>query len=79
MPVVVRAPARLRARHQLTLPDRVVEAAGIEEGETFVVEVDPVAPETLRLRRLRTSYAGALRGVYGDPDAYLAEERSGWE
>jgi len=79
MATIVRARAKLRARHQLTLPDAVVRAAGIEEGETFVVEVDPERPETLRLDRMRKSYAGALRGLYGDTRRHLDELRGDWD
>jgi bifunctional DNA-binding transcriptional regulator/antitoxin component of YhaV-PrlF toxin-antitoxin module len=79
MATLIREHAQLRARHQLTIPDAVVRAAGIEEGETFVVEVDPAHPDTVRLERLRTSYAGALRGVYGDTREYLDELRRDWD
>jgi hypothetical protein len=75
----VSAQARLRARNQLTIPESVVAAAGIEEGETFVVEVEPGEPDVLRLRRLRTSYAGVARGMYGDAAQYLEAERRDWE
>ncbi len=70
--------ARLRGRNQLTLPEAVVQAGGIKEGERFAVEIDPADPDTVRLHRLRTSYAGTLRDVYGDPVAALAEERKDW-
>ena len=79
MATTIRERAQLRARHQLTIPDAVVRAAGIEEGETFVVEVDPSHPETVRLERLRPSYAGALEGVYGDTSEYLDELRRDWD
>jgi bifunctional DNA-binding transcriptional regulator/antitoxin component of YhaV-PrlF toxin-antitoxin module len=72
----VSAQAHLRARNQLTIPDAIMQAAGIEPGETFVVEVEPEDHDTLRLRRVRTSYAGALRGLWGDADAYLEAERN---
>ena len=71
--------ARLRGRNQLTLPDRVVQAGGFLEGERFVVEIDPADPDSVRLHRIRPSYAGVLLDVYGDPTAALAEERQGWE
>jgi bifunctional DNA-binding transcriptional regulator/antitoxin component of YhaV-PrlF toxin-antitoxin module len=79
MTTIIREAARLRARHQLTIPDAIVEAAGIAEGETFVVEVDPSDPQTVRLQRLRPSYAGALAGVYGDTRKYLEELRRDWD
>ena len=75
----VTAEARLRARNQLTLPEPVVQAAGILEGDRFVVEVAPGDPDTVRLHRIRPSYAGALRDVYGSATDYLDEERQSWE
>jgi len=73
------ATARLRPRNQLTLPDPIVQAAGLEEGATFVVEIDPEDPDVVRLRRVRTSYAGALKGLYEPTSEYLEGERSGWD
>ncbi len=69
----------MRARNQLTLPEPVVEAAGIHEGDRFVVEVAPGDPDTVRLHRIRASYAGALRDVYGDATEYLEAERASWD
>ena len=77
--VSVTAEARLRARNQLTLPETVVRAAGIIEGDRFVVEVLPGDPDTVRLHRIRPSYAGALRDVYGDPAEAVEVERQSWE
>ena len=74
----VRAPARLRARGQLTLPSDIVTAAGIREGDSFVVELEPDDPDVVILRRVRSSYAGALKGLYGPVDEYLEGERAGW-
>jgi bifunctional DNA-binding transcriptional regulator/antitoxin component of YhaV-PrlF toxin-antitoxin module len=74
----VTAEARVRARNQLTLPDHVVQAAGIAEGDRFVVEIAADDPDVIRLHRIRTSYAGALATLYGDPVAYLEEERRNW-
>ena len=73
------AEARLRGRNQLTLPDPVVQAGGLLEGERFVVEIDPSDPDTVRLHRIRASYAGALSDIYGDPATAMAEAREGWE
>jgi hypothetical protein len=69
----------MRARNQMTLPEPVVQAAGIVEGDRFVVEVTPGDPDTLRLHRIRPSYAGALGDVYGDATEYLGAERRSWE
>ncbi|MGC8634146.1 MAG: hypothetical protein ACP5VP_05720 [Candidatus Limnocylindrales bacterium] len=80
MPQTVSAEARLRARNQLTIPDPVARAAAIEPGTTFVVEVTPDDPDVLRLRRVRTSYAGALRGLWQEgTGVWLDGERAGWE
>lgn len=74
----ISAPARMRARNQMTIPESIVDAAGIEEGDTFVVELERADPNTLLLRRVRSSYAGALRGLYGNTDRYLEDERRDW-
>ena len=78
-PIAVSAEARLRAKSQLTLPEPIVSAAGIAEGDRFVVEVVPDEPDTIRLHRIRTSYAGAMRGIYEDAEAYVAAERRSWD
>ena len=70
--------ARLRARNQLTLPDPVVQAAGLAEGDRFIVDLDPDEPDVVRLRLVRTSFAGTMADVYGDATAALAEERASW-
>lgn len=70
--------ARLRPRNQLTLPDPVVQAAGLAAGDRFLVDVDPLEPDVVRLRRIRATYAGALADVYGDATTALAEERASW-
>jgi bifunctional DNA-binding transcriptional regulator/antitoxin component of YhaV-PrlF toxin-antitoxin module len=75
----VHADARLRAKNQLTIPDEIVRAAELAPGDTFSVVVDPAAPDLIRLRRLRESYAGAFADLYGDVESYLEEERASWE
>ncbi|HEU5205156.1 MAG TPA: AbrB/MazE/SpoVT family DNA-binding domain-containing protein [Candidatus Limnocylindrales bacterium] len=74
----VTAEARLRRKSQLTLPDPIVQAANVGEGDRFVVEVAPDEPDTITLRKVRPSYAGALGAVYGDTDEYLQLERATW-
>jgi hypothetical protein len=73
------ATARLRSRNQLTLPDPIVQAAGLDEGATFVVELDEADPDVVRLRRVRSSYAGVLKGLYEPAGEYLDGERAGWD
>ena len=77
--LAVSAEARLRAKSQLTIPEQIVEAVGVSEGDRFSIEVSPDDPDTIRLHRIRDSYAGALRDLYGDPDAYLEGERRTWD
>lgn len=72
------AEARLRERNQLTLPDVVAKAAGIVEGERFVVTFEPDHPDSVRLDRIRDTYAGSLADAFGDPETYLREVREGW-
>lgn len=80
MAKTISAEAHLRARNQITIPDAIVRAALIEPGETFVVELEPGDTDTLHLRRVRTSYAGALRGLWGpDAGAWLEAERDSWD
>ena len=74
----ISAEARLRDRNQLTLPEAIVAAARLEPGAVLVVETRLDDPDTLVLRRVRRSYAGALRGVYGDATAYVEGERESW-
>ena len=63
----------------MTLPEPVVQAAGITEGDRFLVEVSPDDPDTVRLHRIRASYAGALADIYDDATGYLDAERQSWE
>jgi hypothetical protein len=75
---MVTAEARLRAKSQLTLPEPIVDAAGVVEGDRFLVEIAPDEPDTIRLHRIRASYAGALGDVYDGTTDYLAGERATW-
>jgi hypothetical protein len=74
----VSAEARLRAKSQLTLPEPIVDAAGVVEGDRFLVEIASDEPDTIQLHRIRASYAGALRDVFGGTEDYLAAERGSW-
>lgn len=74
MPNTVIAEARLRERNQVTIPDAIVREAGLQPGDTFIVELDS-EHRTIRMRRIPTSFAGALTGVYGDTKRYLETER----
>jgi bifunctional DNA-binding transcriptional regulator/antitoxin component of YhaV-PrlF toxin-antitoxin module len=75
---MVTAQARIRAKSQLTLPDPIVRAAGVTEGDRYIVEVSPDAPDTIRFHRIRSTYAGALAELFPDGAGYLEHERSSW-
>ena len=75
----ITAEARLRRKSQLTLPDQVVQAAHLGVGDRFLVELAPDDPNTIHLHRIRRSYAGALDGMYGAVDEYVAGERTTWK
>ena len=77
--IAVSAEARLRAKSQLTIPEPIVDAVGVTDGDRFLIEVSPDDPDTIRLHRIRDSYAGALRAVYGDTGDYLEAERGSWD
>ena len=71
----------LRAKNQLTLPEPIVRKLGVEQGDELIIQVHEDQPETVQLRPLRRSYAGAAAGAYGTPDevrAYVQGERAAW-
>ena len=71
--VSVTAEARLRARNQLTLPETVVHAAGIVEGDRFVVE-------GCRATRTRSVFTGSGRATRAPCETCTATlpRRSRW-
>ena len=79
---LVREEARLRAKNQLTVPEEIARSAGLHPGTRLVFEYAPNSPGSIRLRVLRETYAGALKGLYGaDPEEiadYLRQERESW-
>jgi len=72
--------ARLRARNQITIPERVATQLHARPGDEFVLLVE--GRDSVRLVRVRDSYAGALSGLWGpaqrDRDDWLREERRTW-
>jgi bifunctional DNA-binding transcriptional regulator/antitoxin component of YhaV-PrlF toxin-antitoxin module len=73
--------ARLRARYQLTLPEAVATALSARPDDRLLFEADPIEPGVVRLRKARTTWAGAARGAFGSEDemlAYLRDERASW-
>jgi bifunctional DNA-binding transcriptional regulator/antitoxin component of YhaV-PrlF toxin-antitoxin module len=69
--------AVVRKRNQLTLPSDAVDILGVVEGDRLIIELKPGERSAI-LRPVRRSYAGALRGVYGEAGTYTAAERDSW-
>jgi len=77
----VTAEARLRPRYQLTLPEAVAAALAASPDDCLVFEADPAEPGVVRVRKARTTWAGALVGVFGTEEefaAFVREERASW-
>lgn len=68
----------MSSKHQATIPNDVVTAAGLRAGDELRVEVE--APGRVVLVRVEdpiVQFAGALTGTYG-PD-YVERLRSEWD
>lgn len=79
---MVEVQVRLRDKNQLTLPEAAVRTLGAAPGDRLIIAIDEDHPGGIELRRLRTSYAGVARGVYGANEQEIAEylqgERASW-
>jgi bifunctional DNA-binding transcriptional regulator/antitoxin component of YhaV-PrlF toxin-antitoxin module len=77
-----RIEVELRRKNQLTWPERIARRMQIGEGSRLVIEFDEQRQEA-RVRPILDSYAGTMRGVFGDaPEeiaAYLEGERGSWD
>jgi bifunctional DNA-binding transcriptional regulator/antitoxin component of YhaV-PrlF toxin-antitoxin module len=72
--------AVVRAKNQVTIPQIVAERHAIEPGQRLVI-VDRGIDDEFTVRVIRTTYAGALAGVFGTTDenvAYVRGEREDW-
>ena len=81
LPRPVEAEARLRAKNQLTLPDRIADALDAHPDDVLVFETDPSEPGVAHIHLVRSGFAGSLTGIYGTTDdvkAFLREERAAW-
>jgi len=72
---------RVKRKNQITWPEKVADQMEVREGSRLLVVYDEKSQVAV-VRRIRDSYAGALRGVYGadgeEIRAYLEEERGSW-
>ncbi len=77
----IEAEARIRAKNQVTLPDRIAEAMDAHQDDVLVFETDPSQPGVAVVHLVRRGFAGALTGTYGtseDVRAFMREERVAW-
>jgi len=73
--------ARVRARYQVTLPEPVADALAAHPDDRLLFEADPSDPGVVRVRKARSSWAGAAAGVFGTEEEvleFLREERASW-
>ncbi len=72
----------LRLKNQITLPAEIARALEASPGDRLVFTVDPDAPDTAVVRRIRDSYFGALAGTYGTTHEevldYVRTEHASW-
>ena len=54
--------ARLRPKNQITVPEAALAEVGLTVGDRMLVTVEH---GVIKLEPIRTSYFGALRGVWG--------------
>ena len=79
---VLEARVTLRAKSQVTLPQRIVQKLNLKPGDDLIIRLQENEPDVIHIHPLRRSYAGVAAGVYGTPDevrAYIRGERSAWD
>ena len=64
----------VRKRNQVTLPGEAIEALGLSEGDTILLEI---TGDSATMRPVRRSYAGIALNVYDN--GYLGRERDEWQ
>lgn len=72
---------RVKRKNQITWPEKLAARMEVREGSRLLVVYDENTQVAV-VRRIRDSYAGTLRGVYGtgkgEVRAHLEEERASW-
>lgn len=72
----------LRGKNQITLPAEIARALEASPGDRLLFTVDPGAPDTAVVRRIRDSYFGSLAGTYGRTHEevldYVRAEHASW-
>ena len=59
----IEAEARIRAKNQVTLPDRIAEAMDARQDDVLIFETDPNQPGVAVVHLVRRGFAGALTGT----------------
>jgi AbrB family looped-hinge helix DNA binding protein len=67
--------ANLRAKNQITLPERIASELGVQPGDRFMVFLQ--GPDEVVLRRSGGSLAGKYPGLWGDTDEEIAAHLRG--
>ncbi len=79
----MRVVSDVRNKNQVTVPHQIAKRMGLAPGTRLVFDLDPDDPDVVHVRRLRESYAGVARGVYGqtsdDIAEYIRTERESWD
>ena len=79
---------RIRPKHQITLPSRIVAAAHLKPGDVLEVAyangVVTLVPVSRKERKVSVmAYAGIARGIWGQTtdeiEASLISDRASWE
>ncbi|HEX9774640.1 MAG TPA: AbrB/MazE/SpoVT family DNA-binding domain-containing protein [Actinomycetota bacterium] len=70
--------ATVSSKGQITLPVWARRELGIEPGAVLTVSVEDGRLVLERLDDWLDRLQGSLKGVYGDPDDYVREQREGW-
>jgi AbrB family looped-hinge helix DNA binding protein len=77
----LQAEAVVRAKNQITIPQSIADRFGIGPGQRVVL-VDDGVRDQFTIRVIRSSYAGALSGIFGTTEenvAYVRGERESWD
>lgn len=74
-------PATVRVKNQMTIPQQIAERHNIAPGQQLVI-VDGPSKDEFTVRIIRSSYAGALAGVFGTTEQnleFVRSERKSWD
>lgn len=67
-------PIRVRPKNQITIPEAIASQLGVGPGDRLFARVDESGQ--LVLRKVPRSFAGALAGLWGTEEEWMAELRA---